>query len=400
VVRVTGTAAGKGSHDGVDSIGAMPALNSRLVAPALIAWQRELGRSHLPWQATRDPYRVWLSEVMLQQTQVTTVLGYYDRFLAKFPDVTALGNAALDDVLALWSGLGYYSRARNLHLCAQAVTAQHGGVFPRSAAQLETLPGIGRSTAAAIASFCFGERVAILDGNVKRVLGRVLAFGEDLASSTAERKLWAHAQALLPADGADMPAYTQGLMDLGATLCLQRAPACQRCPLSSVCRSLAEGEPLAYPVKTRKTKRSQRENWWLWLQSGDAVWLEQRPTPGVWAGLWTLPLFDDAAALRSAVDQLPFDPVSSASLVAEMALRVAEPDPALPGLHELERLADVKHVLTHFDWLLHPRRLRLPAQMVDLAAPGARSGRWVRRADLAHVALPAPLRKLLDSNAG
>jgi A/G-specific adenine glycosylase len=375
------------------------ALTSGLIAPALIAWQRESGRSHLPWQATRDPYRVWLSEVMLQQTQVGTVLGYYERFLARFPDVTALGQAALDDVLALWSGLGYYSRARNMHLCAQAVITQHGGVFPRSAVQLETLPGIGRSTAAAIASFCFGERVAILDGNVKRVLGRVLAYGDDLASSAAERKLWMQAQALLPDDGADMPAYTQGLMDLGATLCLQRAPACQRCPLSLVCRALAEGAPLAYPVKTRKIKRSQRENWWLWLQASDAVWLEQRPTPGVWAGLWTLPLFDDAQSLLAAVDQLPTYSGSPTLMGGSTCVHVAEPDPAQRSTPELEPLADVKHVLTHFDWLLHPRRLRLPDSAAAAPAPGGRIGRWVRRADLVNVALPAPLRKLLDTSA-
>ncbi len=377
-----------------------PELTSDLIAPALIAWQRESGRSHLPWQATRDPYRVWLSEVMLQQTQVTTVLGYYERFLVRFPDVTALGRAELDDVLALWSGLGYYSRARNMHLCAQAVITWHGGVFPRSAAQLATLPGIGRSTAAAIASFCFGERVAILDGNVKRVLGRVLAFGDDLASSAAERKLWTQAQALLPEDSADMPAYTQGLMDLGATLCLQRAPACPRCPLSQVCRALAEGAPLAYPVKTRKTKRSQRENWWLWLQAGDAVWLEQRPTPGVWAGLWTLPLFDDSQSLLAAVDQLPNDSESPALSGESTRLLVAESDPARRSAPELEPLADVKHVLTHFDWLLHPRRLRLPDSAAAAPAPGGRTGRWVRRADLMDVALPAPLRKLLDTSAG
>jgi A/G-specific adenine glycosylase len=400
MARLTRAAVGKAESIAVDSTGAAPALHSRLIAPALITWQRESGRSHLPWQATRDPYRVWLSEVMLQQTQVTTVLGYYERFLTRFPDVTALGNAALDDVLALWSGLGYYSRARNMHLCAQAVITQHGGAFPASAAQLETLPGIGRSTAAAIASFCFGERVAILDGNVKRVLGRVLAFGEDLARSTAERKLWSQAQALLPDDGADMPAYTQGLMDLGATLCLQRAPACQRCPLSSVCQGLAEGAPLAYPVKTRKTKRSQRENWWLWLQSGDAVWLEQRPTPGVWAGLWTLPLFDDAQTLLAVVDQLPHGSGSPFPARASAALHVAEPGPALRLAPELEPLADVKHVLTHFDWLLHSRRLRLVAEAAPAPAPAGRAGRWVRRADLVDVALPAPLRKLLDSSPG
>jgi A/G-specific adenine glycosylase len=191
-------------------------LTAQHIAPALVAWQRVSGRSHLPWQNTRDPYRVWLSEVMLQQTQVGTVLGYYERFMARYPDVAALAAAPFDDVLALWSGLGYYSRARNLHRCAQAVVTVYGGCFPPSASALAELPGIGRSTAAAIAAFCFGERVAILDGNVKRVLSRVLAYGEDLARSSAERELWAQAQTLLPAESADMPAYTQGLMDLGA----------------------------------------------------------------------------------------------------------------------------------------------------------------------------------------
>jgi A/G-specific adenine glycosylase len=372
-------------------------LDARLIAPALVAWQRELGRKHLPWQDTRDPYRVWLSEVMLQQTQVTTVLGYYARFLDHFPDVAALARASLDDVLALWSGLGYYSRARNLHLCARAVLAEHGGEFPRTAEQLAALPGIGRSTAAAIASFCFGERVAILDGNVKRVLGRVLAYGDDLARSGAERALWAQAQALLPADRADMPAYTQGLMDLGATVCLARAPACPRCPLRSVCLALAEGEPQAYPVKTRKIRRSQREHWWLWLQAGDAVWLEQRPAPGVWAGLWTLPLFDDRAALLACVAGLPGEMGALAGAPAARSLRVTEPGSEELAAPELEALPDLKHVLTHFDWLLHPRRVQLAAgPALPLALPG-RNGRWVHRANLADVALPAPLRKLLDN---
>ena len=233
-------------------------------ATRLIDWQRSHGRHTLPWQNTRDPYRVWLSEIMLQQTQVSTVLGYYDRFLQRFPDVAALAAATLDDVFALWSGLGYYSRARNLHACAQAVVAQHGGRFPASSAALMTLPGIGRSTAAAIAAFCFGERVAILDGNVKRVLTRVLAFDGDLAETKQERALWAEATALLPERGIE--SYTQGLMDLGATLCTQRAPSCLLCPVQPLCAAAAAGTPQRYPVKTRKLKRGTREQVWLWLQ--------------------------------------------------------------------------------------------------------------------------------------
>ncbi|MEO7056277.1 MAG: A/G-specific adenine glycosylase, partial [Caldimonas sp.] len=254
-------------------------------ADQVAAWQKSHGRSTLPWQNTRDPYRVWLSEVMLQQTQVATVLGYYERFVVRFPDVAALANAGLDDVLALWSGLGYYGRARNLHRCAQAVVADHGGEFPRSAAELEALPGIGRSTAAAIAAFCFGERVAILDGNVKRVLTRVLAFDGDLAEARSERALWDCATDLLPE--RDVEAYTQGLMDLGATVCLSRTPRCLLCPVRSQCRAAATGSQRLFPVKSRRLKRSRRESVWLELRWRDRVWLVQRQSPGVWAGLWS-----------------------------------------------------------------------------------------------------------------
>ncbi|QPF75420.1 A/G-specific adenine glycosylase [Roseateles sp. DAIF2] len=331
-------------------------------AALLVAWQRSHGRHELPWQNTRDPYRVWLSEIMLQQTQVTTVLGYYQRFLARFPSVIELAAAPLDEVLTLWAGLGYYSRARNLHRCAQAVAAEHGGEFPRSAAALQELPGIGRSTAAAVASFCFGERIAILDGNVKRVLSRLLAFDGDLASGAQEKKLWAYAQALLPAAEADMPAYTQGLMDLGASLCGARAPQCLLCPVSELCRGRAEGEPARYPIKTKKLKRGRRENWWLWLEHEGSVWLQQRPDSGVWAGLWSLPLFDDEAALDA----------QARSLGAA-----------------LEVMPRVEHALTHFDWVLHPRR----AELAQAASPG--EGRWVAREELAAYALPAPLKRLI-----
>ncbi|MFM2055807.1 MAG: hypothetical protein RLY71_192 [Pseudomonadota bacterium] len=354
------------------------------IAPALLAWQRVHGRHELPWQRTRDPYRVWLSEIMLQQTQVGTVLAYYERFLQRFPDVATLAAASLDEVLALWAGLGYYSRARNLHRCAQAVMAEHGGEFPRSAAVLQQLPGIGRSTAAAIAAFCFDERAAILDGNVKRVLTRVLAFDGDLAQAAQERLLWQHAEALLPTAGADMSAYTQGLMDLGATLCLAREPQCLICPLQQPCRARAAGRPTDYPVKTRKLKRSRRENWWLWLESGGAVWLQQRPDTGVWAGLWTLPLFDSAAALQQAW----------LALHQTLSLQAAEPGAAA----ELVELPTVHHVLTHFNWALHPRRARLPVALAAQLAPppaGLAAGRWVALADLAAYGLPAPLRKLL-----
>ena len=340
------------------------------LADALVAWQRTHGRHALPWQNTRDPYRVWLSEIMLQQTQVAAVLRYYARFLERFPDVATLAAAPLDDVLALWSGLGYYSRARNLHRCAQTVVNVHGGVFPPSAAVLAELPGIGRSTAAAIAAFCHEERVSILDGNVKRVLTRVLAFDGDLAQQAQERVLWQHATALLPADRTDMPAYTQGLMDLGATVCALRQPDCLLCPLSGLCAARASGRMTDYPVRTRKLKRSRRENWCLWLQTADAVWLQQRPDSGIWAGLWSLPLFDDAEALRAAA--------------GAAAARVV----ALPGF---------VHVLTHLDWTLHPHRLDLATPEAGVVAAGLGDGRWWPLDQLDRIGLPAPFSRLLLS---
>jgi len=340
-------------------------------APRLIEWQRRHGRHSLPWQGTRDPYRVWLSEIMLQQTQVATVLAYYARFLERFPDVASLAKASRDEVLALWSGLGYYSRARNLHACAQAVMAQHGGRFPTNSAQLAELPGIGRSTAAAIAAFSFGERVAILDGNVKRVLTRVLGFDGDLAEAAQERALWAHATTLLPAQGIEP--YTQGLMDLGATLCLARAPSCLLCPVRGLCRAAAAGTQANYPVKTRKLKRSSREHVWLWLAWRDQVWLVQRPERGVWAGLWSLPEFDDLATFET----------DSA---------------AWPG--HAEPLPSFTHVLTHMDWRLHPLRWTLPARTAAARVAGIvaawPTGRWFTLDEALAAGLPAPLRKLLS----
>ena len=343
-------------------------------ADRVIGWQRTHGRHTLPWQRTRDPYRVWLSEVMLQQTQVATVLGYYQRFLQRFPDVAALAAAPQDDVLSLWSGLGYYSRARNLHRCAQAVVAEHGGEFPRSSAALATLPGIGRSTAAAIAAFCFGERVAILDGNVKRVLGRVLAFDGDLASSAQERRLWTLATDLLP-QGEGIESYTQGLMDIGATVCLARSPNCLLCPVQADCAARAAGEPERYPVKTRKLKRGRREHVWLWLQWQDRLWLTQRGQTGVWAGLWSLPEFDSVDDFERACA-------------------------AWPGGGE--SLTSFTHVLTHLDWTLHPLRWTLPARasaaVRERVTSSLPAGRWVTREEALALGLPAPLRKLLLSN--
>lgn len=343
----------------------MPA--STGIAGDVVRWQRSHGRHALPWQDTRDPYRVWLSEIMLQQTQVAVVLGYYERFLQRFPDVQALASAPLDDVFAAWSGLGYYSRARNLHRCAQDVVALHGGAFPLTSAGLQQLPGIGRSTAAAIAAFCFGERTAILDGNVKRVLTRVLAFDGDLASSASEKALWDLANQLVPDAAVDMPAYTQGLMDLGATVCLARSPSCLLCPLQSSCRAKAQGEPERYPVKTRKLKRSAQSLWLLHAQAHDgSVWLEKRPAPGVWAGLYCLPLFTSREALAEAL-----------------------PASAREAVHDAPAFV---HVLTHKDLHLHPVQASIARKALKRDEGG-----WFTPAQWSSLGLPAPVRKLLQA---
>lgn len=337
------------------------------LATRVVRWQRVSGRNDLPWQNTQDPYRVWLSEIMLQQTQVSTVLDYFQRFLDRFPDVASLAAAPLDDVLGLWSGLGYYSRARNMHLCAMDVMRLHRGSFPRSAQLLQTLPGIGRSTAAAVASLCFGERVAILDGNVKRVLTRVLGFDADLSVAANERRLWDEASRLLPERDLQraMPRYTQGVMDLGATLCTSRKPVCERCPLAGLCVAQQLGQPERYPVKTRKIKRSAQSIWLLWAQAQDgSVWLSKRPTPGVWAGLYCLPLFDSREALQVAI--------------------------AAPYHHQMEDAPKVTHVLTHKDLYLHPVKVRMPAR-----AKQDMDGAWMSASEWSGLGLPAPVRKLL-----
>ncbi|GAC1525396.1 MAG: A/G-specific adenine glycosylase [Ramlibacter sp.] len=337
------------------------------IAGDVVRWQRSHGRHALPWQNTRDPYRVWLSEIMLQQTQVAVVLGYYERFLAHFPDVHTLSAAPLDEVLGLWSGLGYYSRARNLHSCAQVVVDLHDGKFPETSEGLRQLPGIGRSTAAAIAAFCFDERTAILDGNVKRVLTRVLAFEADLANSANEKVLWDLANQLVPATRTDMPAYTQGLMDLGATVCLARKPSCLLCPLQAICGASAQGAPERFPVRNRRLKRTSQSLWLLHARADDgAVWLEKRPTPGVWAGLYCLPLFESREALAQA---LPARTRQSASDVTPFV-----------------------HVLTHKDLHLHPVRAVVTRRTLQ-----SRDGGWFTPQQWTTLGLPAPVRKLLST---
>ncbi|RDU99901.1 A/G-specific adenine glycosylase [Trinickia dinghuensis] len=351
-------------------------------ATRLIVWQRSHGRHDLPWQNTRDPYRIWLSEIMLQQTQVSTVIPYYGKFLARFPDVAALAAAPIDEVMALWAGLGYYSRARNLHRCAQAVVERHGGAFPDSPEQLAELPGIGRSTAAAIASFAFGARAAILDGNVKRVLARVFGVEGFPGEKRVENAMWSLAESVMPgeqASGDDVSAYTQGLMDLGATLCVRGKPDCGRCPFTSDCVAHATGRqrelPAARPKKTVPTRRT----WMLVLCDGDGVLLERRPPSGIWGGLWSLPEAADEAA------------------IAELAYALG----AVRDTRGLHRLAPITHSFTHFKLDIEPR-------CADFnAAPGAggleardNETAWVPLAQIDDYGVPAPVRKLLDALKG
>lgn len=336
-------------------------------ARRVVDWQLVHGRHGLPWQNTRDPYRVWLSEVMLQQTQVSTAVGYFSRFVTRLPDVHTLAAADLDTVMGLWSGLGYYSRARNLHRCAIDLVNQWGGEFPRSAKALESLPGIGRSTAAAIASLCFSEPVAILDANVRRVLTRVLGFDADLAQQANQQDLWNAATRMLPDTDLvqSMPRYTQGMMDLGATVCLARQPLCTVCPVQPQCVAYRQGRPQDYPVRSRQLKRSAESVWLLWARtSDDAIWLRKRPTPGVWAGLHCLPWFDSREALA---EQVP----------ARYRVALQEQDP-------------FKHVLTHKDLYLHTVRVQLPTTAL---AHG--DGQWFDADHWPQLGLPAPVRRVL-----
>lgn len=339
-------------------------------ASRLVAWQRTHGRSGLPWQVN-DPYRVWVSEIMLQQTQVATVLDYYPRFLARFPTVEALGGAPLDEVLALWSGLGYYSRARNLHKAAQRIVSEFGGEFPRGYEQILDLPGIGRSTAAAICAFSFGERRAILDGNVRRVLARWGGIAGHAGEKAVENRLWALADSLLPTASADMAAHTQGLMDLGSLVCTRGKPACMRCPLAADCVALREDRVASLPTPRPRKSQPTRDAVWLLAHDGlGRILLERRPESGIWGGLWSLPELSSSEAVGAAAEHHGF--------------RIAEVEPALD---------EIEHVFTHFRLLALPLPVRVDGNdgLRDL-----RQG-WFLPGEALTLGLPAPVRRLLES---
>jgi A/G-specific adenine glycosylase len=258
------------------------------IAPRLLRWYDHNGRKRLPWKRSGDPYHVWLSEVMLQQTQVATVIPYFERFIARFPTIAALARADVNSVLHMWTGLGYYARARNLHRAAQILCERHGGAIPRDFAAVEALPGIGRSTAGAILALAYGERHAILDGNVKRVLARYHAIDTPLRGAAIEQRLWALAERHTPRTrSAD---YTQAIMDLGATLCRRGEPECVRCPLARDCAGAASGDPAAYPRPASRKPLAVRAVRLLLLRDASGrVLLQRRPPSGIWGGLWSFP---------------------------------------------------------------------------------------------------------------
>ena len=334
-------------------------------ASRIVHWHLRHGRHSLPWQATRDPYRIWLSEIMLQQTQVATVIPYFERFLTRFPDLPALAAAREDDVLALWSGLGYYSRARNLHAAARAVVADHGGAFPDAPDAIARLPGIGRSTAAAIAALAFGQPCAILDGNVKRVLARHGGIAGWPGDKKVEAALWTLAESLLPDTG--IAAYTQGMMDLGALVCTRSQPDCPACPVRADCIARTQDRIGELPApRPRKALPEKHVQMLLLLDRGELM-LEKRPSQGIWGGLWRLPeLAPGADAAGHCRERFGFITLARQ---------------ALPRF---------THSFTHFKLHIHPVQLQL------VPRHGTPPGQiWLPLADALDAALPAPVRTLV-----
>ena len=340
-------------------------------AAKLIRWQQFHGRHHLPWQNTRDPYAIWLSEIMLQQTQVITVIPYYLRFLQRFPDISSLALAPLDEVLALWSGLGYYARGRNLHQAAQLIVSHHGGEFPRNLAAIQQLPGIGRSTVAAIAAFAYGEHCAILDGNVKRVFARCFGIDGYPGERKTETLLWQMAEQLLPRKKiqGQIESYTQALMDLGATICTRSKPQCAACPLQPDCVAFREKRIDKLPAAKPRKPLPQKETVLLLLLRHGEVLLKKRPPTGIWGGLWCLP-------------EIPLGENATTYCARHFGLKV----------QPLTELPPINHGFTHFKLRIHPQPLQVVAHTLIARESGAV---WLTFEDALEAAIPTPVRKLL-----
>jgi A/G-specific adenine glycosylase len=360
-------------------------------ASKLVAWHAISGRSGLPWQGNRDPYAVWVSEIMLQQTQVATVLERYPRFMKRFPTVKKLAVADIDEVLAEWAGLGYYSRARNLHACAKQVMAEFKGEFPSDPALLEQLKGIGRSTAGAIAALAFHERAPILDANVKRILARLFAIEGPIQDKVVNDRLWTLATDLLPSKPADMPVYTQALMDFGATWCTSRKPVClgseKKCPFAKNCQANLSDQVLLLPQKTKKTKSPEFDCNMLLMRWGNSVLLQKRPSKAIWGGLWSLP-------------EGPWTPrvsgAKSADTGAETLFALALPDEKLATLMKVcksvKHSEEIKHVFTHRRLWMQIWRASSSKELV-FSNPDLK---WVPLNQLGRYGLPQPIKTLLQ----
>lgn len=333
----------------------------------IIAWQRQHGRHTLPWQASRDPYRIWLSEIMLQQTQVASVIPYFQRFIEHFPDLQSLASATQDAVLAQWSGLGYYTRARNLHRAAQYINENHAGTFPQDVEDIQSLPGIGRSTAAAIAALAFGQTRAILDGNVKRVLARHAGISGWPGEKVIEDRLWALAEARLPT--RNIEAYTQGMMDLGASVCTRTRPACSTCPVAHDCVGLQQNLIDKLPTPRPKKLLPEKQIRMLLLMNQQQILLQRRPPSGIWGGLWSFPELEVEA-----------DPLLHCR--THFGFRVGE-TVSLPVL---------QHSFTHFKLHIHPMIARISSRSGLTQNP---KHRWLAKHSALDMGLPAPVRTLL-----
>ena len=338
-------------------------------AETLLHWYEEHGRKHLPWQQNINPYRVWVSEIMLQQTQVATVIPYFERFMERFPDVYALANAEQDDVLHLWTGLGYYARGRNLHACAKAIVEQHQGVFPDSVEQLSGLPGIGRSTAGAIVSISMGIRAPILDGNVKRVLTRYFAVTGWPGTTAIQKQLWGIAERLTPNHSSRE--YTQVMMDLGATLCTRSNPACGICPLLPGCQGYQTGNPTQFPNSKPKKEKPTKDTWMLMIQAPDGRYLlKQRPQTGIWGGLWSFP---EASSRQQVNEQLALE----------------HPD---INLDSIEEKASFRHTFSHYHLNIHPLLAQASKNGLHI---GETDIHWYNPQQPSELGLAAPVKKLL-----
>ena len=333
----------------------------------LIAWQKIHGRHDLPWQNTQDPYAIWVSEIMLQQTQVAAVIAYYARFMARFPNIATLAQASQEEVLQHWSGLGYYSRARNLHNAAQTIMDEFDGQFPEDFEKIQTLSGIGRSTAAAIASFAFQQNQTILDGNVKRVLARHFLIEGWTGSPKIEKALWALAETLVP--DQEMIAYTQGLMDLGATICTRSKPKCELCPLNVHCMALAKNQTKALPTPKPRKAIPQKQTTMLLLLNGNEVMLEKRPPNGIWGGLWSLP-------------EISMQEIPSEVAMQRFGLEVESDEP----------LPSILHTFTHFKLEILPQPLQVIHRSLQAIRPNTI---WLNLEDAIGAALPTPVRNIL-----